>query len=285
MLGADDRELGINDALRSSRLVERKTLVVGDGSRVLLEDGSGLTESTGKGGEALLELEERSAVRRVVLHAREVPRGELIEIDKTIAIDVKILDSRLDLVIVELLTKLSGHGLELLEIDRTAAILIKLGKGRLNLLFDFIEIHVGELHGRSIEPRNGLGGLLRSEVSLERLAALLLETIREDGRAALADGGGVARDRGGHVVVEEVSLHFEVVVGHVGVKVGEESDIKSGLELASKVLLVVGAVERDLVALMEMLQLVELLSGALVGGHDEDLELSVVAHLDDGLLF
>ena len=164
-------------------------------------------ELGGKLGHAVLVLEHVALGARVGLLAREVPPLELVEVNDTIAVQIKVLESQLKLLVVERISEIGRHFSQFGLVNGTTSVLVILVEGGHNFFACFRIVGIFKGIGKFLEPIDDLIGF--RNFPLQLMHRQLLCRI---GNGLLADGTKDASDGSAHVVFEELLLHFEFLL-------------------------------------------------------------------------
>lgn len=163
-------------------------------------------QSLGKTTEAISELEHRSLLARVGLHAREIPSLELIVVDDAVTVQIQVLEGGIKLILLKLMAKVGTQLGELLLVDGSAFISIVLGKHLLESVVLGLGVSSLELDEISREDVDQFGQVQAFVVEL--VAYLVLEGIWQFNFSLVREKGG---DRGIEVVLEELLLHLKLI--------------------------------------------------------------------------
>ena len=93
-----------------------------------------LRQDVKNGGSLVSDLDHTSGGTVIGLHASEVPSCKLLLVDDTVTVEIKILKSSLELILIQRLTKKLRELLKLLSINSSVTVLIELLEGCLDSL-------------------------------------------------------------------------------------------------------------------------------------------------------
>lgn len=92
-----------------------------------------------------MELKHRSLVWAICFHSREVPSSKFVDVNDTVSVKIKVLESSFKITITQLISKFLRKFSELSSVNSSTPILIKLSKSWFNIFIEEFIILSGRL--------------------------------------------------------------------------------------------------------------------------------------------